>query len=153
VTSGSSAVYQINIASINGSFTQQVTFATSGLPTGAIVTFTPASATPGSAGSSSTMTIQTLAQQASAKEGSAGWPLAAGLVSIALLILPFRRRRRIFQSLGCLLLLLGVTGALSACGGGFALPQTKPAPATYTITVTGTSGSLQHSTSVRITVR
>jgi sugar lactone lactonase YvrE len=153
VTSGSSAVYQVNLASINGSFTQQVTFAASGLPTGATVTFTPASVTPGSAGSSSTMTIQTLAQQASVKQDRARWPFPAGLVSVALLILPFRRRRRIFLSLGCLLLLLGVSGALSACGGGFALPQTKPASATYTITVTGTSGSLQHSTSVQITVR
>ena len=152
VTAGSSAIYQINIASINGSFTQQVSFAASGLPVGATVTFTPASVTPGSAGSSSTMTIQTLAQQASAKKDPARWPLPAGLVSVALLMLPFRRRRRIFLSLGCLLL-VGVSGALSACGGGFALPQTKPASATYTITVTGTSGSLQHSTSVQITVR
>jgi hypothetical protein len=71
----------------------------------------------------------------------------------ALLVLPFRRRRRIYSILGCFLLLLGVGGALTACGGGFALPQTKPPSATYTITVTGTSGSLQHSTSVQITVR
>jgi trimeric autotransporter adhesin len=153
VTSGSSAVYQINLTSINGSFTQPVTFAASGLPTGATVSFTPASVTPGSAGSSSTMTIQTLAQQASAKEDPVRWPLPVGLVSVALLILPFRRRRRLFLSLGCVLLLFGISGALTACGGGFALPLAKSASATYTVTVTGTGGSLQHSTSVQITVR
>jgi len=153
VASGSSAVYQVNLTSINGSFTQPVTFAASGLPTGATVTFAPASVTPGSAGSASTMTVQTLAQQASLQENATRWPVPVGLVSTALLVLPFRRRRRAFTSLACLLLLLGVGAALSACGGGFALPETKPASATYTITVTGTSGSLQHSTSVQITVR
>jgi len=152
VASGSTATYQINLASINGSFTQQVSLAASGLPSGATATFSPASVTPGSAGASSTMTIQTLTQQASAREDLARWPLPVGLVSAALLILPFRRRRRIFMSFGCLLLLLGVGGALTACGGGFALPQ-KTVSATYTVTVTGASGSLQHSTSVQITVR
>jgi hypothetical protein len=96
------------------------------------------------------MTIQTVQETASARS-SPGWPVPAGAISAALLILPFRRRRRLSSSLCCLLLLLVVGGALSACGGGFALPQ-QPS-ATYTVTVNGTSGSLQHSTSVQITVR
>jgi len=40
---------------------------------------------------------------------------------------------------------------LTGCGGGFALPATHT-PHTYTITVTGTSGSVQHSTTVTLTV-
>jgi sugar lactone lactonase YvrE len=153
VTSGSSAVYQVNLASLNGAFTQPVTLAASGLPAGSTVSFSPTSVTPGSAGSSSTMTIQTTAQQAFVQEDRVRWPISAGLVSVALLILPFRRRKRIFLGLGCLLLVLGVSGVMTACGGGFALPQVKATSATYTVTVTGTSGSLQHSTSVQITVR
>lgn len=153
VASGSSAVYQVTVASLNGTFTQAVTLAASGLPTGATVSFTPSSVTPGSSGSASTMTIQTGAQQAALRDNSPKWPVPIGLISAAILVLPFRRRRRILSSLGCLVLLLILGGAMSACGGGFGLPQTNPAPTTYTVTVNGTSGSLQHSTSVQITVR
>jgi hypothetical protein len=96
------------------------------------------------------MSIQTAKETASARS-SPRWPVPVGAVSVALLILPFRRRRRILSGLGCLLLLVVMGGALSACGGGFALPQ-QPS-ATYTVTVNGASGSLQHSTSVQITVR
>jgi hypothetical protein len=153
VTAGSSATYQVNLASISGSFTQQVTLAVSGLPAGATVTFAPDSVTPGSAGASSTMTIQTLTQLASTKQERTQWPLPVGLISVALLIMPFRRRRRTFLEVGCFLFLFALSGALTACGGGFALPAAQTAPATYTITVTGNSGSLQHSTSVQITVK
>jgi sugar lactone lactonase YvrE len=153
VASGSSATYQVTIASVSGAFTQQVALAASGLPAGATASFAPASVTPGSAGSTSTLTIQTGAQQASASGDRTRWALPVGLVSAALLIVPFRRRRRMLFSLGCLALLLGLSGALTACGGGFAVPQANATPATYTVTVTGTSGSLQHSTSVQITVR
>jgi hypothetical protein len=39
--------------------------------------------------------------------------------------------------------------ALSGCGGGYF----GPAPQTYTVTVTGTSGSLQESTTISLTVQ
>jgi sugar lactone lactonase YvrE len=153
VASGSSAVYQVAIGSVNGSFTTAVSLSASGVPAGATVVFSPTSVTPGSAGGSSTMTIQTAAQQTSAQASNhtSRWPLPAGLVSAALLILPFRRRKRIFSALASLLLLVAAGGALTACGGGFALPH-QPST-TYTVTVSGASGSLQHSTSVQITVR
>lgn len=150
IASGSTAAYRVTIHSVNGSFAQAVVLAASGLPPGAAVSFSPSSVTPGGPGATSTMTIQTVQETASARS-SPGWPVPAGAIGAALLILPFRRRRRLPSSLCCLLLLLVVGGALSACGGGFALPQ-QPS-ATYTVTVNGTSGSLQHSTSVQITVR
>jgi len=153
VVAGGSAVYQVKIASVDGSFTSPVTLAASGLPPGATVAFAPSSATPGSAGAESAMTVQTAAQQGAMAKGPARWPVPAGLISAALLLVPFRRRRRIYTVLGCLILPLAFCGALTACGGGFALPQTKPPSATYTISVTGTSGSHQHSTRVQITVR
>jgi hypothetical protein len=43
------------------------------------------------------------------------------------------------------------TLSIAGCGGGFALPG-APSPQTYNITVTGTSGSHQHSTTVTLTV-
>lgn len=149
VAGGSSAAYQIAVTPLNGSFTQAVTLAASGLPTGATVTFAPASVTPGSSAATSTMTIQTVALHAALTRGPSIWPLPAGVVGAMMLLLPFPRKRKFLTSLGCLLLLCAGT-ALTGCGGGFAFPQTAQ---TFTVTVTGTGNSLQHSTSVQITVR
>jgi hypothetical protein len=44
---------------------------------------------------------------------------------------------------------IGAIG-LTGCGGGFALPATGN---TYTITVTGTSGSIQHSATVTLNLK
>ena len=156
VTAGGSAVYQVNLASINGSFTQPVTFVASGLPTGATVTFTPASVTPGSSGSSSTMTIQTPVQQAAGKTGPPLWPFTAPVFAAALLLFPSKRfrpgkkGRGVFMNLVCIIALFGLAVSTIGCGGGFALPSSAK---TYTITVTGTSGSDTHSTTVTLTVQ
>jgi ABC-type glycerol-3-phosphate transport system substrate-binding protein len=45
---------------------------------------------------------------------------------------------------------LATAAALTGCGGGFALPQTSQS---YTLTITGTSGSDTHSTTVQLTVQ
>jgi hypothetical protein len=130
-----------------------VTLTASGLPAGASATFAPSSATPGSAGASSTLTIQTATQKAAVGQDQSRWPLTLTVVSTALLILPFKRRKRISSFLTCIGLLLVSVLSLTACGGGFAVPQTKPSSTTYTVTVTGSGGTLQHSTTVQITVR
>ena len=53
------ADYNLNIASIGGTFTNLVTLSATGLPAGATVFFAPAAVTPGSAGAPSVMSIQT----------------------------------------------------------------------------------------------
>jgi hypothetical protein len=47
---------------------------------------------------------------------------------------------------------LGVMTALSGCGGGFGLTASSTAQ-TYIITVTGTSGAAQQTTTVHLTVQ
>jgi hypothetical protein len=54
------------------------------------------------------------------------------------------------SKLACMVALLGVAAAAVGCGGGFALPSNAK---TYTIVVTGTSGSISHSTTVTLTVQ
>ena len=83
------------------------------------------------------------------------WPLMA----VALLLLPlagrFRRAgRRLSRMLSLLLLVaagLAAAAALNGCGG-LSSGYFGQAPATFPITVTGNSGSLNHSASVSLTV-
>jgi hypothetical protein len=98
------------------------------------------------------LTIQTAATKAEAVPGSP-WPLALPTLSlIGLFFLPGKRRRR-WITLGVLLAAsLGAVAALSGCGGGFGLANVTQTPQSYTVTVTGTSGTDIQTTTVQLTV-
>ena len=79
-------------------------------------------------------------------------PLLAAVVGLPLLGLrqigkrsPMRRGSMLVLAVLTLLPMLGLGG----CGGGYF----GPTPQTYTVSVTGTSGSLQQSTTVSLTVQ
>jgi hypothetical protein len=83
------------------------------------------------------------------KRGSL-WPIAAPtLALIGIFFLPGKRRRSWITLAVLMLTLLGAFTALTACGGGFGMGTSATS---YTITVTGTSGSVQQSTTVQLTV-
>jgi sugar lactone lactonase YvrE len=152
VSVGSTATYAVSVTSEDGSFTNPVALTATGLPPGAAVTFSPASVTLGSSAATSSMTIHTARQQASAKNGRQLWPLGAPVFAALLLLVPGKKWRagRRWMNLACFVALLGIAASTIGCGGGFALPSTAK---TYTITVTGTSGSDTHSTTVTLTVQ
>ena len=157
-------------------FPSAVTLSLSGLPVGATYTFSPATLPAGSGTTTVTLTIQVPLTSAAAipiRIRSNGQELAASRDStidhssgrklapfaFALLLLPFAgRMRRAGKNLGrAISILLLVVAALTAtiglngCGasssGFFA-----QAPKTYTLTVTGTSGTLSRTTSLTLTV-
>jgi hypothetical protein len=150
VQPGGIAQYSITVAAQNGTFSNPVTLAVSGLPPGATGTFSPASVTPGSNSANSQLSIQT-ASTATAGLRSA-WPLAFSIMPLVGLLFVTRRvRRRWIAFMVLLIASLGALTALSGCGGGFALPGS--AAKTYTVTVTGTSGAEQQTTTVQLTVQ
>jgi hypothetical protein len=151
IQQGGTATYTITVTAQNGTFSNAVALSASGLPTGATGTFTPPSVTPGSSSATSTLSIQTASTATASVRHSPAWPLAgSALAMISLLFLPGKRRRRLITIAILLIASLGAFTALTACGGGFAL--TQPAQS-YTITVTGTSGTDVQTTSVQLIVQ
>jgi YVTN family beta-propeller protein len=147
VPPGASASYNISITSVNAPFNNVVTLTATNLPPGATYTYSPATVTPGSAGASSTFAVSVPKQSAAMRYGSkAPLILAVLLAPLALLR---RTRSRPPRLLLWLLLTLTSIGVVTGCGAGGYFSESQQ---TYTITVTGTSGSVVHSTTATLTV-
>jgi hypothetical protein len=157
VPPGAMAQFNIMVAPLGGSYNNMVTLSATGLPAGAKYSFQPSAVMPGSAGAPSVLSIQTssgLALLNSESRRQNSLPMLALLAGVPLLGLA-GRLRRLSRPIGrCIFLGLAVLAALpivaiSGCGGGYF----GPPPQTYTVTVTGTSGSLQETTTVTLTVQ
>jgi sugar lactone lactonase YvrE len=174
VLPGGTGVFTLTMSPAGAAtFPTAVTLSLSGLPTGATYTFSPATLPAGSGTTTVTLTIQVPltsamavpvhirgnGQELVASRGSSSSGRRLAPFALALLLLPFAgRMRRAGKKLGraisiLLLVVAAMTATigLSGCGasgsGFFA-----QAPKTYTLTVTGTSGTLSRTTSLTLTV-
>jgi len=156
VPPGGSAQVAITVSAQNGATIPAVSLAATGLPPGATASFTQSAITPGSTSATTTLTIQTAPIVATNRKS--GLPLSglsgssASLPALALLGWFFvpRKARRSWLTLGLLLLVsLGAIPALSGCSGGFNL---IPPPKIYTVTITGSIGAVQQTSTVQLTV-
>jgi hypothetical protein len=157
VNPGGTVVYTISLAGATVPFNSPVTLTVTGLPKDATVSFGKTTYVPGQGPTTTTMTIVTSPLHSELR----GYPGMGGGSKIAfgLLLLPLLGVRRIRRKLKALprgvmygltaLLLLAGLGAVTGCGGGYIGPN----PGFYTLTVTGTSGTLVHSTTVQLEVR
>jgi hypothetical protein len=148
----------ITIAPQNGSFGNAIQLACAirgpaPLPTCAL---SATSVTPGANSATSTLTINAPAA-AAMQLGSSRPQLSksqyAAWISLMLGIIMVggskKQRRRYWMPCGLLLLLFFLQ---TACGGGSG-GGGKKSPTTYTVTVTGTSGAIQHTTQATVTVQ
>ena len=148
--------YVVQVGPSNGkNFPSSMTFSASGLPPGATATFAPSTLAAGSPSANVNLAIQ-LAQQIVANHpfNPLGRGLALAMVG-GMFLLPFggklRRSGGRAGRLVCLLILglaaICATLGLTGCGGtrsGYFGQQ----PRNYTVTLTVTSGTLSHSTTV-----
>jgi Bacterial Ig-like domain (group 3) len=146
IASGSAGTLKVTVTPTNG-FSAAVSFACSGLPAGASCAFSPATVTPAGGAATTTLTIAAGANTAHSQSG--GFFPGASLAMVACVI-GWRRRRGLR-----LLLVLALTGAglalFSGCGGSGNSSSTST-PFTSSVTITGTSGSLQQTATVSLTV-
>jgi CSLREA domain-containing protein len=150
---GAAATYNFDVMPLYGSYPGPVTFGVTGLPAGAAATFTPSTVAAGGGATPVVMAVQT-ASAVACNRNSSG--LFGRSITLALLFLPVAAKRRVREKLkGRMLLLVllmaGLTATVTGCGSqnGFLLQS----PQTYMLTVTATSGTLQHSQTVTLIVQ
>jgi N-acetylneuraminic acid mutarotase len=122
-------------------FNAAVGLSCSGLPSGASCSFAPASVSPWLVPLTVTMTITAATQSAATESGPSYLPVRVVVFSFCLLVF----RRRPARNLPIIAIALAVSILLSGCGGG-------RKPVTSNVIVTATSGSLQQTASVSLTV-
>jgi N-acetylneuraminic acid mutarotase len=151
IASGGEGTVTLTVTPQNG-FYGAVSFACAGLPSGVGCTFSPTTVTPSG---TSAVTTQLTFEATTATGSLRGNPVQfnpAASLALAVGFLWLGKRRRVW-----LVLLLAASfagaGILMACGGGSSTQPTTPnAPVTSTVTVNATSGSIQQSATVTLTV-
>ncbi len=163
VTAGADATYSLNVAPIGGTFASPVQLSCSGIPAGASCSFSKTTVTPGSTASVVTLTVKTATSSAQVMGVSVvGRPFFAmfiqlqGLGIFGFMFAVSKRRNRKLTKLLILAVICSGLLLMVGCAGGTGIaPQTPPSthPTTYTVMVSGTSGSLQHSLPLTLTVQ
>ncbi len=160
---GGTFTYQLSVApAFAGTpYPGTVTFAAIGGPSGAVITFSPTSVAANAGPQTVNMSIATPAGSAALQPDSMGRTLAP--VALAFLLLPLagtKRMRRNGQRLArfvCLLLLalggIAVTTALSGCASNSGGTSKTTNGTQYTIIVTATSGSVNPTATVTLTLQ
>jgi len=170
ITPGESASYNFSVLPVGSSFTNAITLSCSSVPViAALCSFTPSSVTPGSSSAAVVMTVATTSNSAglfpsSPNRAVFSYALSLFLPGLALLATRGRGRKcarrtppASLLALVLLALLLPSCGAAGSNGGGTGGgggggQQQGTQPGTYTITVTGTSGTLTHQAPSAITL-
>ena len=163
IVAGQSGTAKFTVTPMNG-FGSQVSFACSGLPSGATCRFEPSSVTPSNGSAvSSTLTITTTAPSAalqSPRPSSHYLNYALLLPCLGIIFRIAARRKSALRSsrLFGMLALLALAASLPSCGssskgGNPGNPGTPPGASTVTVTAsTSGTGAINHTATLTITI-
>jgi N-acetylneuraminic acid mutarotase len=152
VQAGASGTATLTVTPEYG-FNSTVSFACSGLPAGAVCSFSPTSVTPSGATATTVLTISTSSQSAASRSNSRPLLSLSALAVGLCVFIKWKRRGLQYIMLVAALAGLGLTfgcgggGAGSGNGGG-----SGSTPVTSTVTITATSATVMQTTSVSLTV-
>ena len=157
---GDTTSYKFDLAPLGATtFLSDLNLAVAGLPPGTTYTVTPATIAAGSGTTSVVLNVVTsssLSAQNRLPKGSPmsqrGLPIALGMLGLFGLGVVRKHGRRMPRMLMLLLLLLGSllpVAGLSGCAGGYFTLT----PTTYSVSVTGTEGSIQHTATATLVVQ
>jgi len=143
----------VTVTPLGGAFNQPVNFSLTGLPSDVQASWKTPQVTPKSAPTTTVLTLQVASQSASKRSPFSHMvqmmavTLIGGFVSLS-----GRRSQKILCLLVCLAIVSG-TVVMSGCAGGTGIaPVTPPQAQTYTVTVNASSGSLDISQKLTLTV-
>jgi N-acetylneuraminic acid mutarotase len=146
VTSGSQGSVNLTVTPQNG-FNSMVSFACNGLQAGQSCSFSPATVKPSGAAASTQLTLSASAQSSALRPAYHPILSSAGIV-VAILFFGIKRRRAV--QLWILPIMAGIgMGLLFGCGGS---GSSSRKPVISTVTVTATSGSLQQTVTISLTI-
>jgi hypothetical protein len=159
IPAGQSGNLTVTASTVSGTFSNPVSLSCAGLPAGWSCSFSPASMSIASTPVNSSMTIAASSATATNLPHKpispyAGWLLSLGIAGFAFMGIP--RGRRSARALA-LCAIIGLGMFATSCAGFSSASKTTtlpPAtPVTYAVTVTGSSGSSQFSTTVNVIVQ
>lgn len=155
---GAATTYNFKLTPLSAStFLNNVTLTVTGLPPGSTYTLTPAAVASGSGETSLVLKVQTSSSLSAQNHtphdpASRELPIALGMLGLAGLGTVRKLRKKLPRPLLVLLLMIGSLlpiAVLSGCAGGYFTLT----PHTYTVTVTGTEGSIQHTATATLVVQ
>ncbi len=157
VAAGGSGKITVTATPQSGTFDSAIALTCSGLPKTLSCSFAPASVTPGNGAAQSVLTISAAAASARNNGGRrdpilATWMLGFGLLGVT--VVGKARRKRLFAGLGTCALAAMIIASIS-CGGQASSSAAEPSgsASSYPVTINGSSGSVQVSTTVTVTVQ
>jgi photosystem II stability/assembly factor-like uncharacterized protein len=158
VKAGASASYTVNVTTTGG-FSGTINFACpSGLPSLTSCSFNPMQVTVSGNTGSTTLTISTTAPTAAppAPGLNSGLLTGGGFLALGLALIGIAGKKRGRKSAFLLLGVLALAATLGSCGGkGTPAVTHNPGtpPGTYTVTVSATSGSTTHQSTITLVVQ